>query len=112
LQTRTGDIVLIHKQNQPMVYARVEEIVADVKPKWWQIRLLILHPPAQEAVWILKEDYIDGDEFTMGGEPLRLERLAPPEPAIYQEPEPAADDPAPEATGEKVVSLLDRRSRD
>ncbi|MCB2228973.1 MAG: hypothetical protein KQH53_20025 [Desulfarculaceae bacterium] len=110
MDTRPGDIVLIHKDNQPVVYARVEEILADVKPHWWQLRLLILHPPSQEATWILREEYIDGANFTMGGDPLRLERLAPPQPveAVPEEPAPAAESGD---GGEKVVSLLDRRPR-
>lgn len=115
METRPGDIVLIHKDNQPVVYARVEEILADVKPHWWQLRLLILHPPAQEATWILREEYIDGADFTMGGDPLRLERLAPPQPVELEpeEPEapPAESEPAGGETGDKVVSLLDRRPR-
>ncbi|MCF8032654.1 MAG: hypothetical protein K9K66_06725 [Desulfarculaceae bacterium] len=113
METKPGDILLIHKENQPVVYARVEEILADVKPHWWQLRLLILHPPAQEATWILREEYIDGGEFTMGGDPLRLERLGPPQPAQPAPPEPA-EEPGAKAeqdSGEKVVSLLDRRSR-
>ncbi len=111
--TQPGDIVLIYRQNQPVVYVRVEEILADVKPGWWQIRLLFLHPPAQEAAWILREEYIDGGEFTMGGEPMRLERLAPPQPSQPPdgEPDPGPDSPAPEGEGGgKVVSLSRRRA--
>ena len=117
METKPGDILLIHKQEEPVVYARVEEIVADVKPHWWQIRLLILHPPAQEATWILREEYIDGDNFTMGGEPLRLERLGPPSAmlaggSLAEDEKPAGQDNASENNGEKVVSLFHRRPRD
>ena len=114
METKTGDIVLIYRKKEPVAYARVEEILADIKPGWWQIRLLVLHPPAQEATWILREEYIDGGDFTMGGEPVRLERLAPPQPAepVVEEPEPLADDPTPEDKGGgKVVSLSRRRNK-
>jgi len=112
LETQPGDIVLVYHKKDPAAYARVEEILADMKPGWWQIRLLFLHPPAQEATWILREEYIDGGEFTMGGELMRLERLAPPRPN-----RPPADEPGqgpgktvPEGEGGgKVVSLSRRR---
>lgn len=115
MDTQTGDIVLIYRKKEPVAYARVEEILADIKPGWWQIRMLVLHPPAQEVTWILREEYIDGGDFTMGGDPVRLERLAPPQPAlpVVEEPEPEPDGAAPQGKGgAKVVSLSRRRSKD
>jgi hypothetical protein len=116
--TGAGDLVLIHLRGQPAGYARVEEITPDVKPGWWQVRLLLLQVPRQEVVWILREAYIDGEEFTMGGDALRLERIAPPKPAATppptledeeSSPEPVADKPESKTSNGKVVSLADRR---
>ena len=104
--TRSGDIVLIHRQGEPVAYARVEQITADAKPDWWHLELKLLVVPAQPATWILKEDYIDGEEFSMGGEKMRLERL--PEPAGAAAPEPPQE-PDGGGNGEKVVSLASRR---
>ena len=75
MPTNAGDLVLIHHLNRPVGYARLEEILPDAKPGWWQVRLLLLQVPAQEVVWILREEYINGAEFTMGGEAMRLERV-------------------------------------
>ncbi|ADK85300.1 conserved hypothetical protein [Desulfarculus baarsii DSM 2075] len=105
--TRNGDVVLIHHKNEPMVYARVEDIVADVKPGWWQITLLFLTVPRSTVTWILREGYIDGDEFTMNGEAMRLERL--PRSEARKAPEPEPSPPGAEGGGEKVVSLAARR---
>lgn len=113
--TRPGDILLIHHKGQPVSYARVEYIAADPKPPWWQITLLILAVPTQRVTWILREEYIEGGEFTMGGETMRLERLAPPQ--APEEPGPEPPEPAPPAPEEdqpsggqgKVVSLKSRR---
>ncbi|MFZ5587488.1 MAG: hypothetical protein ACOZHQ_16330 [Thermodesulfobacteriota bacterium] len=105
--TQPGEVVLIHHGGQPAAYARVEEILADVKPGWWQIRLLVLTVPTQEITWILREEYIDGGEFTMGGVAMRLTRLEPPRPARPPEPDPPADDQG----GAKVLSLSARRSK-
>ncbi len=116
--TRPGDIVLIHQGGKPMIHARVEEILADHKPGWWHLRLLILAVPTQELTWILREEYIDGDEFTMGGVAMMLKRLAPPRPAEppAQEPretpsqaEAQTTEPAPGPA--KVLSLTARRPK-
>ena len=105
---RPGDIVLIHQGGKPMVHARVEEISADSKPGWWHLRLLLLAVPTQELTWILREEYIDGGEFTMGGVAMRLQRLDPPLPAPPEEPEPPQD---AGPGGGKVLSLASRRPR-
>lgn len=88
METRIGDIKLIHHNNNPVVYARVEEITADVKPGWWQVRLMILQVPSREVTWILRDEYIDGGEFTMDGEPMQLKPVSPPQPlSLNQEPD-------------------------
>lgn len=107
--TKPGDVVLIHQGGKPAVHARVEEILADVKPAWWQIRLMVLTVPTQEITWILREEYIDGGEFTMGGVNMRLARLEPPQPAAPPEPEP--EPPADDQGGGKVFSLAARRPK-
>lgn len=105
MQTKPGDVLLIFHRDQPSGYGRVEEIIADAKRGWWQIRLTLLQLPPAKVTWILREEYIDGQEFTMGGEALRLERLAPVA-------APPSGDPPPEKGGSeessKVVSLADR----
>ncbi len=106
MHTRPGDLVLIHHKDQPAVYARVEGIGADLKPGWWQCRLLILQVPAREVTWILREEYIDGGEFTMGGEKMRLEPVPPPREEAPPEPVPPRP---PAGKGEKVVDLFSRK---
>ena len=69
--------------------------------------------PTQEVVWILREEYINGDAFTMGGDPMRLERIAPWQ-EKNQPPEPAEEDNGqvaetkPKDKG-KVVVLSERK---
>lgn len=70
-----GDVVLIYYQDQPTVFARIEAIEADVKKDWYHIRMLLLTIPTQEVTWILREAYINGETFTMGGRDIRLEEV-------------------------------------
>jgi hypothetical protein len=72
---REGDVVLVHYQEQPVVYARIEGINRDIKRDWYQVTLLLLTIPAQSVTWILREEYINGTSFTMGGQSMRLERV-------------------------------------
>ena len=72
---REGDVVLIYYQDQPMVYGRIEGIGPDVKKDWYQVTLLFLTVPAQTVTWILRDEYINGASFTMGGQAMRLEKV-------------------------------------
>ncbi|OQY46615.1 MAG: hypothetical protein B6240_07030 [Desulfobacteraceae bacterium 4572_87] len=70
-----GDVILIYHENSPTVFARVEDISPDIKKDWYHITLLLLTLPTQQVTWILKDAYIGGEEFTMGGKPMRLEAV-------------------------------------
>jgi len=73
------DLILIYVQDQPAFYARVEKIIADVKKGWWRVTMLVLQVPLKMATWIIDEEQIRGADFTMGGIPIRIERVIPPE---------------------------------
>lgn len=108
------DLVLVHVDNKPGFYARIEEIAADVKPGWWQVRLLVLTFPLQVFTWILDEQQLDEAPFTMGGTPLRLEKLVSPlESEALTPDEPVTSPPQKQSgvPGPKVVSLADRRKK-
>ena len=44
---REGDVVLIYHENNPTVFARVEDIRPDMKKDWYHITLLLLTIPTQ-----------------------------------------------------------------
>jgi len=119
--TRENDIVLIYMEDTPTLFARIEDIGPDVKPNWFQVTLLLLQVPLQVVTWILREPYINGEPFTMGGRPMRLERVEAPIPegqtsnSERDSPEPApsetlAEDDEAASTG-KVISLSDLKKR-
>lgn len=106
-----NDLVLVHVEEKPGFYARIEVIVPDVKKGWWQVKLLVLSFPLQVYTWILDEGQINGEPFTMGGTPLMLEKIGP----LVEREEPRGEvttKPAGEDEGgsrAKVVSLMDRK---
>ncbi len=128
--TDVGDVVLVYVEEAPAFFARVEEILPDVKPQWYQVKLLVLQVPLLVITWILRRPYIDGEEFTMGGKPMRLEKVIAPQDQQFltgMEEESASRESVPEIKLEKgetappktpggekgkVVSLFDRRKKD
>lgn len=109
-----NDIVLIYFEDQPLGFARIEQILPDHKPDWYHVKLLMLQVPLQVVTWILRNRYINGDEFTMNGKRMRLERIEAPEKARDRA---AADQgavdspPAPADAKATVIPLSDKRKR-
>lgn len=100
-----NDLVLIHQEDQPVLFARIEEILPDAKPDWYHVKLLMLQAPPQVVTWILRDIYINGEEFTMNSQRIRLEKVIPPAEEVTQ---PAPVSPPPSRTrsgGGKVISL-------
>ncbi|HYA43843.1 MAG TPA: hypothetical protein VEF34_21285 [Syntrophobacteraceae bacterium] len=124
--TKVGDVVLVYMDNNPAFFARVEQICDDVKPDWFQVKLLVLQVPLLTVTWILREAYYNGREFTMAGRPVRIEKVGAPaeeDPGAQPEgtgksppvPEPGAPEKQKEGkTGNqgKVISIADRRKKD
>lgn len=111
----TNDLVLIHVDDKPGFYARIEEISPDVKQGWWQVRLLVLTFPLQVFTWILDDFQIEGADFTMGGTPLRLEAVVSPVEIERMEKEREEKErqlrQRREGVAPKVISLQDRRKK-
>lgn len=103
--TGEKDIVLIHFEDKPLSFARIEGIEPDHKPGWYHVRLLLLQVPVQVVTWILRDAYIDGGEFTMNGKRMRLEKVEPPAPAAPEAPAPEPKLTAREAGSPKVIPL-------
>jgi hypothetical protein len=109
-----SDLVLVHIDHKPGFYARIDEIVPDVKPGWWQVKLLVLTFPLQVFTWILDESQINGAPYTMGGTPIRLEKIVSP---LAGEKKPDSVEPSNEGRAKerkevgKVVSLSDRKKK-
>jgi hypothetical protein len=97
-----NDLVLVHLDHHPAFYARLNDISPDVKRGWYQVEFLVLSLPPQTMVWILEEAQINGEEFTMGGRPVKLE-LLPPKP----QPEPEINPPKSKG---KIIPLVRKPS--
>jgi len=102
--TVEGDVVLIYRQEKPTVFARVEHIEPDVKRDWYHITLLLLTFPTQVVTWILRDSYIDGEPFTMGGVPMRLKPV--PKTILTEENQPVKDSGAKKKDPGKPATVI------
>ena len=73
-----NDLVLVYFEDKPLSFARIEEILPDSKPNWYHVKLMLLQIPLQVVTWILRDVYINGEEFTMNGKRMRLEKVVAP----------------------------------
>lgn len=99
---RPRDVIAVYFEDKLAFYARVEEILPDIKRGWRQLRFLALVAPPQETIWILEPVQIDGQEFTMGGKKVRIERI--PDAAPTPPPKEDHGDAAPSGPA-KVISF-------
>ena len=112
-----NDLVLIYREGKPLSFARIEGILADSKPNWYHVKLLMLQVPPMIVTWILRDIYIDGAEFTMNGKLMRLEKVVVPAELETRGREDidTEEDKAPKKekdTGKaKVISLADLKKK-
>lgn len=116
--TVEGDLVLVYMDAEPAFFARVEAITQDVKPEWFQVKMLVLQVPLVVITWILRAPYINGEEFTMGGRPIKMVQVVSPEEGGTEqllessmESVETTQNTSEASTGQKVVSLADRRKK-
>lgn len=110
--TAINDLVLVHIDNKPGFYARIEDVSPDVKAGWWKVKLMVLTIPVQIYTWILEESQINGAPFTMGGTPVLMEKVVSPEPVAQAASPETKEDNNEKKGGAKVVSLFDRKKKE
>lgn len=110
-----NDIVLIYLEGSPLAFARIESIEPDIKRGWYHVKFLFLQIPLQVVTWILRDVYIDGDMFTMGGKEMRIEKVECPEdPKREQDESPLEDKNDKDASSKpksKVITLADLKKK-
>ena len=117
---------MVYVEGKPTFFARIESISQDVKRDWYQVKMLVLQVPLMVITWILREPYINGEEFTMGGRPIKVVRVEAPEESEQEREQeleaiPEGEKPSPMEKGEpssslpekgKILSFKDRRKKD
>ena len=111
---KENDLVLVYFEDKPLSFARIEKILPDSKPNWYHVKLMLLQIPIQVVTWILRDVYINGEEFTMNGKRMRLEKLeVPQEPGQTEQEDKQEPIKAPDENGNgaTVISFNDRKKK-
>ena len=109
---KENDLILIYLEEKPLFFARIEDILADSKPDWYHVKLLILQIPVHVVTWILKDIYINGSEFTMNGKKMRIEEvIAPKDPLKPDNANMPAEIKPKDNGGAKVISIKDMKKK-
>ena len=109
-----NDLVLVYFEDKPLSFARIEEVLPDSKPNWYHVKLMLLQIPIQVVTWILRDVYINGEEFTMNGKRMRLEKVEVPQEPGQTEPEnmqETVEAPEENGNGATVISFKDRKKK-
>ena len=106
--TKENDVVLIYYEDQPISFARIEAISPDIKKDWYHVKLLLFQIPLQVVNWILRDIYINGQEFTMEGKKIRLEKVVCPKEVGQVEKEKNIPE---KSARQKVISLDDLKKK-
>jgi hypothetical protein len=104
-----GDLVLVYFKDEPGIYARIERIEPDIKKDWYQVTLILLTIPHQVITWILREEYINGENFTMGGNSMRFEKI---ERLPLEQNDPGGDDTVTGSKDKKPGKILTFKKKD
>ena len=111
---KENDLVLIYFEDKPLVFARIESILADSKPNWYHVKLLLLQVPLQVVTWILRDVYISGAEFTMNGKRMRLEKVVSPEKTqetVKDKKTADKEKPTTNSNGARVIAFNDLKKK-
>lgn len=109
-----NDLVLVYFEDKPLSFARIEEILPDSKPNWYHVKLMLLQIPLQVVTWILRDVYINGEEFTMNGKRMRLEKVVAPQesnPVEFEDRQETSNPAGENGNGATVISFSDRKKK-
>ena len=103
-----GEVVLVYIDNEPSFFARIENIEPDRKKNWWQMSFLILSIPLKSMTWILDDEQMRGQPFTMNSVPMQIKKVEAPEAEHFRDQEKrVAEESEMKGDGGNIVSMFD-----
>ncbi len=102
-----GEVLLVYVQEKPAFYIRIDQLVPDRKKGWWQVHFTALTLPSEHLVWLLDNDQIRGADFTMQGNPIRLDRVSAQTRSSETKTEKPPSSQHKSRGGGNVISLFD-----
>ena len=105
---RVGEVVLVYIDNEPSFFARIEKIEPDHKKNWWQMSFLILSIPLKSMTWILDDEQMRGQPFTMNSVPMQIKKVETPDAEHFRDPDTrVAEESQAQASRGNIISMFD-----
>ena len=101
-----GEVVLVYIDNEPNFFARIEKIGPDQKKNWWQMSFLILSVPLKSMTWILDDEQMRGQPFTMNSVPMQIKKVETPDVEHFGDDTRAAES-AQRNSGGNIISMFE-----
>ncbi len=102
-----GQVVLVYIDDDPGFFARVERVQPDRKKGWWQMTFLMLAIPLKTMTWVLDDEQMRGQPFTMNGVAMQIKQVETPEAEHFRDTETRVAESEDESTDGNVVSMFD-----
>jgi len=102
-----GQVILVYIEEEPGFFARVERVQQDQKKGWWQMTFLVLTVPLKTMSWILDDEQMRGQVFTMNGVAMQIKQVEAPDDEYFPAAEPTTAKDQPEDANGNVISMFD-----
>ncbi|MBN1559970.1 hypothetical protein JW998_06950 [candidate division KSB1 bacterium] len=105
---QVGQVVLVYIDNEPGFFARIEKIEPDQKKNWWQMSFLILSVPLKSMTWILDDEQMRGQPFTMNSVPMQIKKVEAPEVEHFRDSKTrVAEESESKGYGGNIISMFE-----
>jgi len=102
-----GQVILVYIKEEPGFFARVERVQPDQKKGWWQMTFLVLAIPLKTMSWILDDEQMRGQTFTMNGVAMQIKQVEAPDEEYFSAAETKTAKDKPEDKSGNVISMFD-----
>ena len=104
---KVGQVILVYVEDEPGFFARVEQVTPDRKKGWWNLTFLMLTIPLKTMTWILDEEQMRGQPFTMNGVSMQIKNVDAPEDDYSQDRESQITGDKKDPSSGNVFSMFD-----
>lgn len=102
-----GQVILVYVEEEPGFFARVERVQPDKKKGWWQLTFLVLTIPLKSMSWILDDEQMRGQSFTMNGVAMQIKQVEAPDEEYFPAQQTTIPKKQPGDKSGNVISMFD-----
>ena len=102
-----GQVIIVYVDDEPGFFARVERVQPDRKKGWWQATFLMLAIPLKTTSWVLDDEQMRGQPFTMNGVAMQIKLVESTEEEYFRDAEKQTAENKKDKQSGNVFSMFD-----